>query len=59
MNGMKILQNVFARSGTSESGELTLTFDEIAYFAFDPDFGQVYPGSAAEMRKMLDRIDSG
>ena len=56
---LKILQNVYARSGPSETGELTFTFDEIAYLAFDPDFGQVYPESAAEMRRLLDRIDSG
>ena len=56
---LKILKNVYARSGPSETGSLTFTFDEIVYLAFDPDFRQIYPESAAEMRRMLDRIDSG
>ena len=56
---LMILQNAFGRSGPSETGKLTFTFDEIVYLAADPDFSQVYPESAEEMRRILDSIDSG
>ena len=55
---LQILQNVFGRSGPSETCELTFTFDELCYLAADPDFAQVYPEQAAQMRSILQQMDS-
>ena len=56
---LKILQSAFARSGPSEEGSLTFSFDEIRYLANDPDFARIYPDAASDMRRILLRIDSG
>ena len=56
---IQILRNAFGRSEPNEEGRLTFTFDEIRYLASDPDFARIYPDAAADMRCMLQRIDSG
>ena len=56
---LKILQNVYARSGPTDDGKLNFTFDEVCYLAADPDFGRIYPGAAAQMRTLLARLDTG
>ena len=56
---LKILQNVYSRSGPAEDGKLNFTFDEVCYLAADPDFSRLYPGTAAQMRSLLDRLDTG
>ena len=56
---LKILQNVYARSGPTDDGKLNFTFDEVCYLAADPDFGRIYPGTAAQMRSLLDRLGTG
>ncbi|MBQ6520859.1 MAG: hypothetical protein IJI14_19305 [Anaerolineaceae bacterium] len=55
---LQILQNVFARSGSNEDGKLTFKFDEICCLAADPDFNHFYPDQAAQMRSILQQIDS-
>lgn len=55
---LQILQNVFARSGPSENGEVTFTFDELHYLACDPDFNRIYPDQGAQMRSILQNMDS-
>ena len=35
-----------------------ITFDELCYLAADPDFAQVYPEQAAQMRQILQQMDS-
>jgi len=55
---LQILQKVFARSGPSENGEVTFTFDEIHYLACDPDFNRIYPDQVAKMRSILQNMDS-
>ncbi len=54
-----ILQQVFARSGPEDEGKLTFTEDEIRLLASDPDFSRIYPEAAADMRRILQQIDSG
>ena len=56
---LKILQNVYARSGPTEDGKLNFTFDEVCYLAADPDFGRIYPGAAEHMRSLLAQLDTG
>ena len=56
---LKILQNVYARSGPTDDGKLNFTFDEVCYLAADPDFARIYPGAAEHMRTLLDRLDTG
>ena len=56
---LKILQNVYARSGPTDDGKLNFTFDEVCYLAADPDFDRIYPGAAEHMRSLLDRLDTG
>ena len=41
------------RSGGSEDGVLTFTFDEMCFLAEDPGFREVYPQSAEKFRNML------
>ena len=55
---LQILKNVFDRSGPSENGEVTFTFDEITYLAADPDFNRIYPDQAAQMRSILQNLNS-
>ena len=55
---LQIMKNVFARSGPSENGELTFTFDELCYLAADSDFNRVYPDQAAQMRSILQNLNS-
>jgi len=55
---LQILQKVFARSGPSENGEVTFTFDELCYLACDPDFNRIYPDQGAQMRSILQNMDS-
>ena len=55
---LQIMKNVFARSGPSENGELTFTFDELCYLAADSDFNRVYPDQAAQMRSILQYLNS-
>ena len=53
-----ILQQVFARSGPEDEGQLTFTEDEIRLLASDPDFNRIYPEAAADMMRILQQIDS-
>lgn len=55
---LQILKNVFARSGPSENGEVSFTFDEISYLAADPDFNRIYPDQAVQMRTILQNLNS-
>ena len=50
---LEILKNVMERSGGSEDGVLTFTFDEMRFLAEDPGFREVYPQSAEKFRNML------
>ncbi len=49
---LQILKNVFARSGPSEDGKLTFTYEEICYLASDPDFNRIYPDQAVQIRSI-------
>ena len=53
---LQILKNVFARSGPSEDGKLTFTYEEICYLASDPDFNRIYPDQAAQMRSIRQKM---
>ena len=53
---LQILKNVFARSGHSEDGKLTFTYEEICYLASDPDFNRIYPDQAAQMRSIRQKM---
>jgi len=55
---LKILQDIYARSDDSDSGTFTMSFDEIRYLASDPEFGLIYPEAAAEMKSLMQNMDS-
>ena len=56
---LKILQNVYARSGPTTDGGLLFTMDEIRYLADDPDFNKFYTETAREMKKILESAAGG
>ena len=53
---LRILKRAFSRSGPSEDGNVTFTFDEICYLTADPDFCSIYPKQAEQMRLILKGI---
>ena len=53
---LEILRHAFGRSTLNEEGTVTFTEDEIICLARDPAFAQVYPDQAAQMRKILARL---
>ena len=55
---LQILKKVFARSGPDEEARLTFTIDELSCFAEDTDFNHFYPDQAAQMRAILQKMDS-
>ncbi len=50
---LEVLRHAFARSADNEDGKVIFTTDEICYLAHDPDFGEIYPDQAADMRRIL------
>ena len=56
---LQILRQAFGRSEPNEEGRITFSFDEIRCLAADPEFARIYPETAADMRKILQQIDTG
>ncbi len=56
---LEVLDRICSRSSSSGEGELSMTFDEIRFLALDPEFNAYDPRSAAEFRRLLQKIDSG
>ncbi len=55
---LKILQDVYSRSGPSADDQFLFTYDEMVYLASDPEFCRIYPKAAAGIRIALQQIDS-
>ena len=55
---LKILQDVYSRSGPSADDQFLFTYDEMVYLASDPEFCRIYPKAAAGIRIALKQIDS-
>ena len=53
---LEILRHAFARSADNEDGKVIFTTDEICYLTHDPDFAEIYPAQAADMRRILAQL---
>ncbi len=56
---IEVMQNVIKRSETKAGNKLCFTFDELEFLAADPEFNYYEPVLAADIRKVLSRLDTG